>query len=244
MGLSSAREGMWMSRLGSDRLAKSPTRCFREESRAQGCSRWHHGQSVLADVQRPVESGHVWVPGIDSLDKMHFAWMVSLLEPKSVVQTRDGEFFLVLGSLPGGFLALVWNLEGERRGKFEHVFVLGGEQDRALNKSVTWLAVLDWEQVKVVPSDVLSPMGAYAALGGKGAQYSGVVIRQTGVAVSILEHAAVHCFWRLDAKLLSRVASSRGIHDAPTQLFPLISVLIKTILKKSLICVVWSSLTP
>ena len=72
-------------------------------------------------------------------------------------------------------------------GKFESIFHV----DTTSSAQVQWLGLLEWEDMSVIPAEVLSPLGLYALKEGRRAQ---VGWHQTGQAVTVLEHAARQCF--------------------------------------------------
>eukprot|EP00974_Lingulodinium_polyedra_P053952 5187793-Lingulodinium_polyedra.AAC.1 len=70
------------------------------------------------------------------------------------------------------------------------------------------------------------------AQGGGEFPFSGLTLLQTGPEEGLLEHAARHCFWRLNKEALQKLARSLGLQDPPADLGQLIQALIEEILGK------------
>ena len=91
--------------------------------------------------------------------------------------------------------------------KSKTAFTMGEEIE--LNSASTWLALFDWTDALVVPTEVLSPE-SLVALEGILYPYSGVVLQETAKPVSILSHAAHHCCFQLGVAVLRRLVVDRG----------------------------------
>ena len=160
------------------------------------------------------------------LDQMHLSWKVSLLPRQSVVLTRTGEHLLVLGTTANVLCAAAWSLTERATKAGPHFSLAAGVGGPS---PARWIGLLAWDEVQVVPVEVVSPMHQYAS-GGAWHAGGGISWRQTRPSESVLEFAARHCFWELDSPKLVKVAGSLGLIDPPTDLGELIPKLLRQIL--------------
>ena len=84
------------------------------------------------------------------------------------------------------------------------------------NSSVSWMFPLDLDEYEVIPTEVVSPLRLYVALGRKPGPDAGIALLQKGPAESVLANAARHAFWDITGKSLERLLLAEGLDsEAP-----------------------------
>lgn len=84
------------------------------------------------------------------------------------------------------------------------------------NSSVSWMFPLDLDEYEVIPTEAVSPLRLYVALGRKPGPDAGIALLQKGPAESVLANAARHAFWDITGKSLERLLLAEGLDsEAP-----------------------------
>eukprot|EP00974_Lingulodinium_polyedra_P097595 9460662-Lingulodinium_polyedra.AAC.1 len=124
------------------------------------------------------------------LDQLHLSWKVELIPPCTLICNNAGEYLFVLGRSWNNVVAIAWKVQIHDLGEgdwFSLDFQSGNQQP------AIWFGLLQWDQVRVVPTEPVSPLGQ-AALVGPAKAHAAILLRKTGPLRGVLEHAALNCF--------------------------------------------------
>eukprot|EP00974_Lingulodinium_polyedra_P007064 669655-Lingulodinium_polyedra.AAC.1 len=100
---------------------------------------------------------------------------------------------------------LVWALEKHKLpGGATALWLQGGPPQQQLG----WMPVLSWEDYDVLPTVPLSPVHLQLLAGKGGCPFTGVALHQTGLAVPLLQQAALCGFWDLTVTVLRQLAKA------------------------------------
>jgi hypothetical protein len=164
----------------------------------------------------------------DSWGQGSKTWKCSLMGQCSIVRrvkpVEEFRYYIVLGTVQS-MAAIAWPAEAidSRAGKLVVVGRVGPE-------SLVWLTCFEYDEFEVLPSRVLSPVALYMALERKITPFMGIVLLATGDAISLLRHAATHCFWDLQMPTLKAVGASLGLAADDTDLMGVLEALVKHVL--------------
>ena len=155
----------------------------------------------------------------DCWDDAARCWQCQLLPAGTVVWRKPQKQYMVsLGAL-GLTGCLAWHIERVSRkvaGRKEPVTFFRLGAGNVENSSVSWMFPLDLDEYEVIPTEVVSPLRLYVALGRKPGPDAGIALLQKGPAESVLANAARHAFWDITGKSLERLLLAEGLDsEAP-----------------------------
>ena len=117
-----------------------------------------------------------------------------LFHPGEIVpHAESGEYYMVLGQ-SGHLMVMLWKVVPMSLVKNEYLaFAVG----TGLNQysEPHWVSPLELDDFYAVPTKVVSPLHLFLSNGRKVHRHSGVVLMQTHPVITLIEHAAMNCFW-------------------------------------------------